>query len=228
MTMTMLHNSGVDEARDAQEAFRLLLDAITWPGKVNVLPPAATETPASWPVALVQVASMLLKGQRTFAVLGENLEGLSRYLAVNTGCRPAPVHHADYVIAGHPLDWLDVWAVSASTAPASRKGAMMLLAGRFVAALDVTEQPLAAGCKPACVALENSKSSAVTQLDGRGIQRQRGIMIDDDVARLLRQLAAREAERPAGIDVILADGAGRIAALPNKTWRQRGEMIWAK
>ena len=193
-----------DQVGEAQRLFRLVLDAMAWPGKVNPLPPSGLRPPPPWPSGLVQVARTLLDAQVAFAAVGVGDEALTRYLALNTGARVVAPDRADYVLAGRPFERLDVAGLSAGTLAAPEGGATLLVAAET---------------------LENGP--ARLRLSGRGVPGERVLALDEPTARLLVRVAAREDEYPLGLDAIVVDACGRVAALPRTTRIRLREAAWA-
>jgi hypothetical protein len=219
------------ERADADEALAkqvrgVVLDAVTSPGKVRVLPPAELPPPAHWPSTVVQVAQTLLSSHARFAVLGQGAASFTRHLVQCTGAQPAPLHKADYVIAGDPLDWLDVWSISAADR-ASRHGSTLLLSSGILVQTEAGEQASIGIDRCTDTANDTDELTSVIPLHTRAVYGRRALIACDPATRLLQRLAARQAERSAHIDVMLADRSGRIVALPHGTWWLRGGTIWA-
>jgi alpha-D-ribose 1-methylphosphonate 5-triphosphate synthase subunit PhnH len=223
----MTYDPGFDEVRESQRVFRRLLEASAWPGKVEKLPATRVSPPPSWPAAVIQVARTLLDSQVTFAVHGEAGPSLFDYLRTNTGARPAPLPQASYVIAGPPLAALDVAALHPGTLLEPDRGATVLLACELV--LDRPEQP---GQPPrpngsAHPAGRFASDLVALNLRGRGIADRRTLVVDRDTAAALARLAEREDEYPLGVDLILADHAGRLVSLPRTTRWSKEAIAWA-
>lgn len=198
-----VHDPAFDEEREAQQAFRVVLEAMAWPGRPGVLPPSRVAPPPPWPPSAAQVARTLLDAQVRFAVCGDGSEPLTRYLAVNTGAQPVLPEAADYVVAGPPLTALDPMALSPGTALDPDRGATLLLACERIRASDGAASRPEAG--PGLI------------LRGRGIAGRRLLWLAEPEADCLRRLAARRDEYPLGIDVVLVDATGRVVALPRTT-----------
>lgn len=225
--MQVVSDPEFDEVREGQQAFRHLLNAMAWPGEVEMLPPTRVEPPPPWPASLVQVARSLLDAQVTFAVHGRGAEPLSRYLAVNAGARPAPLEKAEYVLAGPPLDSLDVWSLCSGTLLAPDRGATLLLACPFLVGDEGCRGAPGRNGREAVTMEDGEKGAALMALSGRGVRDQRHLVVDEDTARLMERLAARNDEYPLGIDLILVDGSGRMASLPRTTRWRREVQEWA-
>jgi alpha-D-ribose 1-methylphosphonate 5-triphosphate synthase subunit PhnH len=211
--MQALHDPAFDDVFEAQQVFRLLLDAVAWPGKVNLLPPTRVQPPAPWPPHLIQVGRTLLDGQVTFAVHGPNAARAIRYLEVNTGARPRPLEAASFVLALPPYDDLDVAALTPGSLIAPERSATLVLGCHAVAS------PTA----PGGVAV----GLAAVTLHGRGVRPGQQLVVDEAVLGVLHAVAERHDEYPMGVDVILVDSGGHVVGLP-RTTRWRGEAkLWA-
>lgn len=208
-----------DEVRESQQVFRQLLDATAWPGKIIHLPATRVAPPALWPAALVQIARTLIDVQVTFAVHGNDGESLTGYLVVNTGARPVSLDTAGYVIAGQPLERLDVSSLFPGTLLEPDRGATLLLACDHLT--DDAHRPGTPGAPNGARPAEHASSNGdlvVLMLSGRGIaDGGRPLFVDRAVAMVLARIAEREDEYPLGIDLILADRAGRVVSLPRTT-----------
>jgi alpha-D-ribose 1-methylphosphonate 5-triphosphate synthase subunit PhnH len=213
----MPYDPGFDDVRESQQVFRRLLDATAWPGRIEVLPGSRVSPPEGWPAAIVQLARTLLDAQVTFAVHGLDGASLTDYVVVNTGARSAPIERASYVVAGHPFDRLAVSAINPGTLLEPDRGATLILACP-VAIDEVTPPTFDVEPNGARRDQEHPKhDTAVLSLRGRGIADERSLQIDRAIANVLRRISEREDEYPLGVDVILADPAGRIVSLPRTT-----------
>jgi alpha-D-ribose 1-methylphosphonate 5-triphosphate synthase subunit PhnH len=203
----VLLDPNFDDARAAQRAFRQLLDAMAWPGKINPLAPAGLAPPQPWSPSIAQIARTLLDAAVTFAVHGANAELMERYIAANCGARVAAAASAEYVLAGPPFVGLDVASLPGGTPTAPGDGATLIVA--------------CAQLSPGAEGRAGAEGSTQLMLRGRGVRETRGLIVDTATARLLQAVAAREDEYPLGLDVLLV-GASHVAALPRTTtWRTK-------
>ena len=88
-----------DKVFDTQQVYRLTLDAMARPGKVNSLPALHLNPPAGLNWGAAAIALTLLDSETNFCSL---LSGQSagNYLALNTGAAPQSVETAAFIIAG--------------------------------------------------------------------------------------------------------------------------------
>jgi alpha-D-ribose 1-methylphosphonate 5-triphosphate synthase subunit PhnH len=223
----MSYDPGFDEVRESQQVFRRLLDATAWPGKITRLPATRVSPPAPWPAAMAQIAKTLLDSQVTFTVHGVDRENLAGYLVTNTGARPAPLETASYVIAGRPVAGLDVSSLYPGTLLEPDRGATLLLACDYLA--NDEHRPSTSGDQNGWLHTENLSSNGdvvVLSLQGRGIAERRELVIDRDTAFVLERLSERGVEYPLGVDLILADRAGRVVSLPRTTRWSKETFRW--
>jgi len=84
-----------EEVFDAQEQFRIVLDAMAHPGKIYQLKDFDFETPSALSNASAVIAFALLNADTSFHTLGNSQ--LSEYLSVNTGAIQETFERADFV-----------------------------------------------------------------------------------------------------------------------------------
>src|ERR1700733_991806 len=82
---------------DAQEHFRLLLDSMSRPGKINVFPSADIFPPEGLTHAAALTGFALLNPDATYYIAGENSDAIAEYLLINTASQRAETAVADYV-----------------------------------------------------------------------------------------------------------------------------------
>src|SRR5215469_9229075 len=93
----MIREIAYDPVFDAQEHYRLLLDAMARPGTIRVLPRVEISTPAELTSAAALVGFALLNADVSFYAAGG--DAVTRYLVVNTSARPVDRTAADFVFA---------------------------------------------------------------------------------------------------------------------------------
>lgn len=223
----MIYDPGFDDVKESQQVFRRLLDATAWPGTIVQLGATRVAPPAPWPATVAQIARTLLDSQVTFTVHGSDGESLADYLVTNTGARPVPLETASYVIAGRPLGGLDVSSLYAGTLLEPDRGATLLLACDELAGDEY--RPIATGAQNGSLAAETAspeRDVVALSLRGRGIAERRGLVLDRATAVVLERLSARRDEYPLGVDLILADRAGRVVSLPRTTQWVKEASPW--
>ena len=196
----------------AQRAFRCVLDAFAHPGTVHRLVPAP-ENPAS-PVALdasLELVVRLFVDQAvTFCVADSESDAVAAYLTSETHARRAPLRDADFVVVPARAD---AQTASEAVAEACRgtlvspeKGATLLMGCARLAGVpesgEVTEPAV-----------------HVVALQGPGVERENRFAVDR--VDWLRARDARGDEFPCGIEIVLVDPEGRIAAVPRSSSARR-------
>ena len=215
----MQRETTYDPVFDAQEHYRLLLDAMARPGKINTLPrlilsvPAGAtpnQGPAAQPGsgALTDAAALvgfaLLNADVSFFVDGAGSDVATRYLLVNTSGRPASLEEADFVFASGLASAALVEAMKKGSLPYPEEGATLVLS---VAALSAEASQ---------GATEASQILALT-LQGPGINGKKTFFVRGLSARLLEALQQSNVEFPLGVDLILTDGDGHVACIPRSS-----------
>jgi alpha-D-ribose 1-methylphosphonate 5-triphosphate synthase subunit PhnH len=207
----MIREIAYDPVFDAQQHYRLLLDAMARPGTIRVLPQPAISVPDGLTAAAALAGFALLNADVTFYADGD--ESVSRYLVVNTSARPVERTLADFIFAD-------------GASPAE------LLAGVKTGTLAYPEEgaTLVAGVKAMAAdpeALRDASHTGVlgVRLQGPGIAGERKFFVSGLNSRLLEALRECNLEFPLGIDLVLADADRRIVCVPRSA-RLRWEVIF--
>jgi len=198
-----VRESAFDEIFDGQAVFRVLLDCLSRPGTVGQIPSLSwSGTPAGFPSSALAVLKTLCDHRVSFAVGShENRDAWSAYLALNLGCPSRPVEAADYVLMDGVSFDPGFVSLRRGTPEVPEDSATVLLAVPRISA-----GPSAGGAR----------------IRGPGVK---------DVAHLglpgldPGYVTARESANafyPQGIDVILLDADGRVAALPRTSRLELG------
>ena len=188
-----------DQVFDAQEHYRLLLDAMARPGTINVLPRMSLATPPTLSGAAALLGFALLNADVSFYADGEAADVVTRYLVVNTAAAPESPDKADFVFAAGTASEALLADMKKGTLPYPDEGAT-LIAG--VEALASDAQAL--GGKPYL---------ALT-LEGPGVAGKRTFFVTGLSSGLIAALQECNLEFPLGVDLILTDPDHRIACIP--------------
>ncbi|HEV2479427.1 MAG TPA: phosphonate C-P lyase system protein PhnH [Puia sp.] len=235
----MQRETAYDPVFDAQEHYRLLLDAMARPGKINILPrlllaipapatgavPSAVTGAASQPGSRVftdaaaLVGFALLNADVSFFVDGPGADPASRYLLVNTSARPATLEEADFVFASGRASAVLVEAMKKGSLPYPEEGATLILS---VGALAT--EPSGLGMIPDGAAAGHTGNDLALTLQGPGILDKKMLFVRGLNATLMEGLQQSNIEFPLGVDTILTDGDGRVAGIPRSS-RIRWEAI---
>ncbi len=182
---------------DAQQTFRVLLNAMARPGTVHTLPVRAGTSPER------AVCFALLDFEVSYAIAnsgdGNDTDALEQWIALHTGCRRAEVADATFVLAYGPLPDA-AWA-------AIRRGT---LAFPDTGATIIHVLPAVGEASP------DSDGTRLT-LRGPGIEDVQELIVAGLAPSAFASLAHANREYPLGVDVILLDRMGRVACLPRST-----------
>jgi alpha-D-ribose 1-methylphosphonate 5-triphosphate synthase subunit PhnH len=181
-----------DEIFDAQAHYRLLLDSMARPGKINVMPTLELTTPQGIHAAGALVGFALLNSDVSFYVDGPSAEDVSLYLLVNTSARPAEAETADYVYLNGIADAEILYRLKTGTLPYPESSATVI----------------------AAVEELGGETGLVLTLSGPGVDGERQLSVAGLNTALLEALVTINAEFPLGIDLMLTDPTGRIACIP--------------
>lgn len=187
-----IHYDGVF---DAQAHYRLLLDAMARPGKVNRLPVLQLAPPAGFHQTSVLVALALLNADTCFSSVGHPLP-VSEYLLLNTAARPVATSEADFVfVQGRQVVAEDLSNLKAGSLSYPEESATLIV--------DVDE----IGSEPVPDAL-------VLELSGPGVDGRRKVYMRGLDPAVLRTLEEQNLEFPLGIDAIFTDAEQRFFCIP--------------
>jgi alpha-D-ribose 1-methylphosphonate 5-triphosphate synthase subunit PhnH len=185
-----------DDVFDAQAHYRLILDSMARPGKINVLPDPELTAPKGIHASGALVAFALLNADVSYCVEGPAAFEVSRYLLVNTSARQVEKGEADYI-------FLD------GSAPAE------LLHQLKVGSLPYPED--SATVVAAADDLSNEGNGLILLLSGPGVSGERKLCVSGLDRSFFEALAGINGEFPLGIDVILTDPERRVACIPRST-----------
>jgi alpha-D-ribose 1-methylphosphonate 5-triphosphate synthase subunit PhnH len=185
-----------DDVFDAQQHYRLLLDSMARPGKINVLPELELTAPSGIHAAGVLVAFALLNSDVSYYVEGPRAYEVGRYLLVNTAARPVEVWEADYIFVDGSASAELMRQLKVGSLPYPEEGATV------IAAVE---------------GLANEGEGWRLQLSGPGVPGERILCVRGLERAFFEVLADINGEFPLGIDVILTDGERRVACIPRST-----------
>jgi alpha-D-ribose 1-methylphosphonate 5-triphosphate synthase subunit PhnH len=184
-----------DEIFDAQAHYRLVLDSMARPGKINVMPSLELTTPQGIHAAGALVGFALLNSDVSFYVDGPSAEDVSLYLLVNTSARSAEAEEADYVYLNGTAAAEILYRLKTGTLPYPENSATVI----------------------AAVEELGGETGLVLTLSGPGVDGERQLSVAGLDTALLEALVTINAEFPLGIDLVLTDPTGRIACIPRSS-----------
>ena len=184
-----------DEVFDAQEQFRLILDSMSRPGKINVLPDMDIEPPAGLNKGGALIAFALLNTDVTFYAHGKNDEEITGYIALNTTAGPVSVHEADFIFIN---------GLHGAVVISEAKVGNLLYpeeSATFVIDVDaISHQPI--------------DGALLLKLKGPGIKNEERVYIKGIHADLIEAVTELNTEFPLGIDMILTDVQNNLLCIP--------------
>jgi len=185
-----------DEVFDAQRHYRLLLDSMARPGKINSLPEMELTVPKGIHAAGALIGFALLNADVSYCAEGPSAYEVSGYLLVNTSARPASKEDADYIFINSGASPELLRQVKVGTLPYPEDSATLVLA------VD---------------GLAYEGEGVGLTLTGPGVPGERKLCVAGATRAFFETLAGINGEFPLGIDVILTDADRRVAAIPRST-----------
>jgi alpha-D-ribose 1-methylphosphonate 5-triphosphate synthase subunit PhnH len=184
-----------DTVFDAQQHFRLLLDSMSRPSKINTFPSADILPPDGLNHAAALTGFALLNPDVTYYIAGDNSDDIAAYLLVNTASRQAHIAMADYIFLpeGYYADALHEAQTGTPTYP--EDSATLIASARLV-----SEQA--------------HEGSLVLTLKGPGVNGEAEVFVSGINPQLLDFLKEQNSEYPLGIDLIIADRNNNILCIP--------------
>lgn len=190
----MIRELTYDPVFDAQTHFRLLMDSMARPGKLNTLNGVTITPPTSLNPASALVGLALLNADVTYYA-AENAAVIADYFVTNTTSHPAPVELADFVFlrGNQASEALEDAKVGTLSYPETNA---------FVV-IDVET-----------ISPEPMPDSLALTLIGPGVKGETTVFVRGLNPDLLLTIRQKNAEYPLGLDTILTDSTGQICCIP--------------
>lgn len=207
-----------DPVFDAQEHYRLLLDAMARPGTIRVLPRMPISVPEGLTTAAALIGFALLNADVSFNADGG--ETVTRYLVVNTSARPVDRALADFVFADGMSPASLLTGMKTGTLPYPEDGATLILQVKALAATaeGLTAEGLTAeGLTAEGLTAEGLTDPLAIRLQGPGVNGERKLFVSGLNSGLLDALRECNMEFPLGIDLVMTDPGHRIACIPRSS-----------
>ncbi|MCL0079427.1 phosphonate C-P lyase system protein PhnH [Dehalococcoidia bacterium] len=201
--------SGFDWVFDAQAIFRCLVEGLTFPGKLILMPRLSLSPPEPRTKYVMGALLTLLDQQVSFCVCGRDADQAkeaSHYIQVNTNSSEKPLEEADYVFFLSAPEGEIRW-VSRGTLEEPHKGA-----GVFYLVQTLSE---------GITSEENAGASL--QISGPGIRGIRRISIEGIAPSESDSWMEIRREYPLGIDIYLISQEGHLCGLPRSTKIEKGD-----
>ena len=206
----MFRDVGFSPVDDSQKIFRIVLDCMARPGKINQLPHTSLRAPQGANPYILAILRTVLDQQVSFSVIAQSpklRETIQTYLTLNTGSSAWELEKADFVYSVEANTNGQVLHLKRGRVIAPEESATMIYDVERIAALEVGSA-------------RNPQDSSVTYLllNGPGIYGERRVgvyapRIADEIGDLIRTRALF----PLGVDAIFMDRGGRVIGLPRTT-----------
>ncbi len=199
-----------DAVRDTQKVFRVLLDALSHPGKLYELPrvgfvfgSARTRSSAFDQFqALGAVLATLLDHEVTFCLLGQDdaVYELNAQIADLTSSHSADREQANYVVS--------LQAPTASLVSQLNSGNLLY---------PDTSTTLICLVSDLATSSPGQHNGTLLALEGPGVAERQMVWVADIDAAFFNALSAVNARYPLGIDIICIAASGRVVGLPRSS-----------
>jgi alpha-D-ribose 1-methylphosphonate 5-triphosphate synthase subunit PhnH len=194
---------------DSQKIFRLILDCMARPGKINQLPKLDLKVPAGADAHILGILRTLLDQRVSFSVTADNpaiREAIQDYLVINTGSSPRDVKEADFVYSVDGYTHGQVLNMKRGRLEFPEEGGAIVYNVKQIIPPERNLQE------------QESSSTIRLRLRGPGIQGEQRIALDgwrleDEILDLVR---TREFF-PLGVEAFFVDEAGKVICLPRTT-----------
>lgn len=187
----------LDLVHDLQEAYRLLLQAFSFPGRRRNIGEISRKFRLDVPVppTAAILALTLLDAQTTAAAVGPSPENYLRSLSSLTSVRPEVVDHADFIFLTQPSESLLVQVLGQA-----RRGTLANPHGGSTILVPV----------------DRFDQGPVWTMKGPGIPGSLACSLPGS-SEWIKARSEANAEFPLGIDLIFFDDSGELLALPRTT-----------
>ena len=186
----------VDSVHDLQAAFRELMAAFAFPGRIRSISDLSSKlgTDSPIPAAMLALVLVLLDAETIFTVVAEDRSATESFISRLTYAKPGPIEEADFVLV--PQGGAEI----ATAIAEAREGTLIdpQLGATVIAFVERLDE-----------------GDAIS-LAGPGIEG-RMLLRAGTSAVWVGARASKNREFPLGVDLALVDRAGCLAALPRST-----------
>lgn len=182
-----------DEVFDAQQHFRLILDSMARPGKVNVLAPMDIQAPSGINNASALIALALLNTDASFCA--EYDDAVAGFIALHTSAKKAGKDKADLVFI-----------------PGLQSSAF--IETLKIGTLSYPEDSATIVANVATISTSPINNSLQVTLKGPGVKDTETIYVLGLNPAILTDIKEQNQEFPLGIDLILTDAQNHMICIP--------------
>jgi alpha-D-ribose 1-methylphosphonate 5-triphosphate synthase subunit PhnH len=184
-----------DEIFDAQEHFRLILDSMARPGKINVIPDLDIPMTDGINKASALIGFSLLNTDACFCAIGELSYSIEEFITLHTAAKVELLQKADFVfVKGSQSDEF-IADLKTGTLPYPEDSATIVL--------DVLN-----------ISADETANSLQLNLKGPGIKTVETVYVTGLNDAILDAVKEQNFEFPLGIDLILTDTENRMICIP--------------
>lgn len=184
-----------DTVFDAQQHFRLLLDSMARPGKINTFPSSDILPPAGLNQGAALTGFALLNADTNYHIIGENRADIATYLLVNTAAQQVVIDMADYIFLPENHDGVGLDDARTGTPVYPEDSATLIAAAELVSA-------------------EATAGALSITLKGPGVNGEAIAYIKGISPELLDYIKEQNSEYPLGIDLIITDRENNLLCIP--------------
>lgn len=184
-----------DTVFNAQEHFRLLLDSMARPGKINTFGEIAILPPDGLNESAALTGFALLNPDVTYYIAEDTDGVIGTYLQINTGAQQAEISSADYIFLSGEYFSEELFGARVGIPTYPEDSATLVISVE-----QISEEPIEGGIT---ITLKGPgvNGEAVAYVSGLGIE-------------LLEFVKEQNAEYPLGIDLIIAGKQNDILCIP--------------
>ncbi len=182
---------------ESQYVFRLLLDSMARPGKINELR-RRISCKDSFPqehLTVMAVAGTLLDSEVTFAPLGGKMKELAPHISLLTESRVAEPEEADFLLSDGLYPATEILC--------ARRGTLLFPEGGATIILEVEE-----------LLADGTDADTDVIVEGPGVPEKRYFSVRGLFPENLAFVQEANEEFPLGVDAILVSRSNRVACLP--------------
>ena len=190
----MIKEVNYDKIFQSQEHFRLIMDSMANPGKLNRL---KADIHGINPLnkSSVLIGFALMNSDVTFFIQDHD-EAITKYFIDNTSAKPASVEKADFLYLSGKKESIDaIEMANEGSLEYPEKGAFLVL--------DVER-----------VSEQRLEESVALVLKGPGVNGRKKVFVMGVAPELLQVVSLKNKEYPLGVDTILSDKEGQLLCLP--------------
>ncbi len=184
-----------DEIFDAQEHFRLILDSMARPGKINVIPNLDIQMVDGINKASALIGFSLLNTDASFCAIGELSYTIEKFITLHTAAKIESLQNADFVfVKGSQSDQF-IADLKIGTLPYPEDSATIVL--------DVLN-----------ISTEEIADSLQLNLKGPGIKTVETVYVTGLNHAIMDAVKEQNFEFPLGIDLMLTDKENNMICIP--------------